>query len=252
MSGTIIGQIGSNLASAGSSLLGDAASAAMNALGPAAAALLAGTGPYRTQPSTTPFALFSLAIRSGTAPFLPLFIYTFPLSPTSLKKDVVGMAKIYDVAGPASTFGVTRIADVYGETLPVFSITGTTGVKYHSTDRFLLNGLESIQMLQGAIAQYFTLSAAAAAANTTMPRLEFYNYFASEFFQVVPIGPQGISQDNSRPQLLNYNFRWAAVYNLAAPIAAAIDSVVGAIAGPIESGISSLGSSISSAVTSYV
>jgi len=253
MSG-IITQIGSNLASAGSSLLGDAAQAASNALGPAAAALLANTGPFRTQPATTPTALFSLAIRQATMPYLPLFIYTFPLTPSALRKDTVGMANYYDVAGTAANFGVQRIVDIYGQTLPVFSISGTTGVKYHSTDNFLTTGLESINILQGAISQYFAMVAAAGAVTNTatkLPRLEFYNYYSGEFYQVVPIGPQGISQDANRPQLLNYQFKWVAVYNLAAPIAAAIDSIVGAISGPISAGISSLGTSIGNTVSSY-
>lgn len=251
---SIIGSLGTNLSGIGGSLLGDAAQAASNALGPAAAALLANTGPYRTQPASTPMALFSLAIRQATMPYLPLFIYTFPLSPSALRKDTVGMGNYYDVAGTAANFGVQRVVDIYGQTLPVFSISGTTGVKYHSTDNYLTTGLESIQILQGAISQYFSMVAAAGAVTNTatkLPRLEFYNYYTGEFYQVVPIGPQGISQDSNRPQLLSYQFKWVAVYNLAAPLAAAIDSVVGAISGPISAGISAIGTSVQGAITAY-
>jgi len=237
-----------------SGLLGDVAQAAANALGPAAAALLANTGPYRTQPATTPTALFSMAIRQAQMPYLPLFIYTFPLSPSALRKDTVGMGNYYDVAGTPANFGVQRIVDIYGQTLPVFSLSGTTGVKYHSTDNFLTTGLESIQILQGAISQYFAMVAAAGAVTNTatkLPRLEFYNYYSGEFYQVVPIGPQGISQDSNRPQLLNYQFKWVAVSNLAAPLAAAADAVIGAISGPISAGVSALGTSISNTVSAY-
>lgn len=251
---SIIGQIGSNLSAAGPGLLGDLAQAASNALGPLAAAALANTGPYRTQPATTPPALFSLAIRQATMPYLPLFIYTFPLSPSALRKDSTGMANYYDVAGPASNFGVSRITDIYGLSLPVFSIAGTTGVKYHSTDNFLTTGLESINILQGAIAQYYSLVAAAGAnlnTATKLPRLEFYNFYSGEFYQVVPIGPQGISQDSNRPQLVNYQFKWVAVYNLAAPLAAAADAVVSAISGPLSAGISNMATTVGNTVTTY-
>jgi len=251
---SIISSIGTNLSSAGPGILGNVGQAAANALGPAAAALLANSGPFRTQPAITPASLFSLAIRQGSTPYLPLFIYTFPISPADLRKDVAGMANIYDVAGPAQTNGVTRIADVYGLTLPTYTIAGTTGVKYHSTDNFLTTGLESIQILQAAIAQYFSIVAASSAGGAqtkNLPRLEFYDFYSSEFYQVVPVGPQGISQNQSRPQLLNYQFRLAAIYNLLQPLTNAVDSIVGAISGPIGTGISNMESSLGNVLGSY-
>lgn len=227
---------------------------ATNLLGAAAAYALAQTGPFRTKPTTTPPALFSLAICQAAEPYLPYFIYTFPLSPSDLKKDITGMANVYDVAGPSANFGVSRIADVYGASLPTFTIAGTTGVKYHSTDRFFFTGLESIQTLQNCILQYFGMVAEAggsAASSNKLPRLEFYNYFASEFYQIVPIGPQGISQSNQRPQLLNYQFKWAAIQNLLQPLTSAIDTALSPLTGEIGKGISVLSGDITSAFSSY-
>lgn len=159
------------------------------------------------------------------------------------------MANIYDVGGAPLNFGVQRIADVYGEAPPVFVIEGTTGVKYHSTDRFLFTGLESIQMLEAAISQYFGLVSAANGKN--LPRLEFYDYFSSGFYQVVPVGPQGIIQNVARPQLLNYRFRWMAIANLEQPVVQGVDNLIGLLSAPINSAVSSIDKTISSVVNTY-
>jgi hypothetical protein len=41
-------------------------------------------------------------------------------------------------------------------------------------------------------------------------KLEFYDYFTSNFWQIEPIGPQIFQQDSTRPLLVYYRFRWAA------------------------------------------
>lgn len=233
----------------------------VNAVGPLAAAglntFLAGQpGVYRTYPvSTLPPAIYSLAIRGAAVPFLPFYIYTFPISPSNVRKEVAGMANYYDVAGDSASLGVQRIADVYGLSPPTFTIQGTTGVKYHSTDGYLWTGLESILILQAALAQYFALVAEAGGSvgfgSSELPRLEWYDYFTSAFWQVVPMGPQGIYQDSASPQLLFYRYRLVAIQNLEAPLAEIADGVLGAISDGINAGISGLGQSLGSALGSY-
>ena len=91
------------LASIGSNLLGPAAAAGLNAL------INPGNG-FRTQPAgPLPPALYSLAIRGAGAPYIPYFIYYFPISPSNVRKEVVGMGNYYDVAGSPFQFGVERV-----------------------------------------------------------------------------------------------------------------------------------------------
>lgn len=231
---------------------------AESAVGPLAASLLAGTGPYRTKPVPhLPPALYSLAIRAGSAPFLPMFIYLFPLSPQLLRKERAGMGNFYDVAGSPSLAGVQRIPDLYGYSPPIWTIAGTTGVKRHSTDRYLFTGLQSALVLQACMEQYFSFVAAAAqsggsnGAGPTLPRMEFYDYFSSDFWQVVPLGPQGVSQTARAPQLVEYSFRFIGVQSLLQPLVSEVDSLVGQAAQGIGAGISNLSTSVSNSLGSY-
>lgn len=223
---------------------------ATNSLGPLLAGVLAGTGPYRTKPvNTLPPALYSLAIRTGSPPYLPLFIYLFPISPSNLQKQRAGMGNFYDVAGSPALAGVQRTPDLYGLSPPIWTISGTTGVKTHSTDHYLFTGLQSALILQGVIEQYFSL--VAAAGGTNLPRLEFYDYYASDFWQVVPLQPQTILQSASAPQLLQYQFRLVGIQSLLQPLTAAIDTLLSPLVASVGQGISSLGSSINSALGNY-
>lgn len=232
-----------------SGFLGDATAL----IGPGLAAALGNTSAFRTRPAPNqPPALYSLAIRSGSMPFLPYFIYTFPISPANLRKEFGGMGNFYDVQGPPGSFGVTRVPDVYGMSPPIYTIAGTTGVKYHSTDRYLYTGLQSVLILQGAIAQYFALCAAAVQDGASqIPRLEFYDFFQGDFYQVLPLGPQGVSQDSSRPQLVNYQFRLIAIQSLLEPLLSDLDSILSPLTQGIGQGITGLDNSMSSALGSY-
>jgi hypothetical protein len=240
---------------------GSLTSFAQNALGPAVGAginaIINTTSGFRTRPAgPLPPAIYALSIRGATPPYAPFFYYYFPISPSNITKEVVGMGNFYDVAGPTLNFGVQRIVDVYGEAPPILSIAGTTGVKYHSTDGGFLTGLESIQILQAAISQYFAAvtaasTAGAGAAGNSLPRLEFYDYFTSSFYQVVPLGSQGIRQDSRTPQLLFYNFRFVVVENLETALIGAIDSMLGPLGQGIDSAINGVSQSLGSALGSY-
>lgn len=228
---------------------------AANAIGPGLAAAFASHGPYRTVPvNSLPPALYALAIRSGQPPFLPLFIYTFPLSPSSLFKARTGMGNFYDESGSAQFAGVQRIPDVYGYSPPIWSISGTTGVKRHSTDRYIYNGLQSALILQAVMEQYFSLVAAESASGgtgATLPRLEFYDYFSSDFWRVVPLGRQGIIQSASAPQLVSYRFQFVGYESLIQPIIAGIDTALAPLEQTVDSGISGLSSTLVTTLGAY-
>jgi len=202
-----------------------------NAIGPLSLSLFAGTGPRRTHPANTPAGLYGLALRSPIPPFAPLFLYVFPLGPQQIERSVIGAGNYYDVAGPASNFGVTRIPDIYGQTPPLYRIRGTTGVKYHSADHYLFTGLQSILILSSIITQYFALNAQQASlGNPNLYILEFYDYYMSQFWQVVPLGPQRLLQDiRQGPQLVYYEISLIATQSLYQPVGAAVDQLLSAV-----------------------
>ena len=210
-----------------SGLISSVTSLAENAIGPIAESLLVGfPSQYKTGDVSLPPALYSLALRFPTPPYIPLFLYTFPISPRNISKSFAGMGFTYDVQGPPQSRGVTRIQDIYGESPPVWVIEGTTGQKTHSTDGGLFTGLESILLLQGVISQYYSLNAEQAqSAQNSEYRLEFYDFYTSDFYQVIPIGPQFIRQDVRYPSLLFYRFTLVGIESLAQPITNIIDPI---------------------------
>jgi len=222
------------------------------ALGSLAAYALSNVGPRRTKPAQTPAGLYAIALRGPTAPYVPLAIYTFPLGPSQIKRQVVGMGNFYDVVGSPSNLGVTRIPDIYGQTAPIYTIAGTTGVKYHSGDNYLWTGLESINILFSIISQYFSLNAAQAqSGQANLYILEFYDYYLGEFWQVVPLGPQGQSQSNAKPQLVFYDLRLVAIKGVEQPIQAALDPILTIISNGINSSFSSSISDFGGVIQSY-
>src|SRR5579859_2208998 len=90
-------------------------------------------------------ALYMLQIRSPQPASTVNTSYIFPLSPSSVRKDVTSLTTYYDVAGDSTNQGVQRIIDFYGVTPAMFVLEGTTGWKWHSTDGYQYTGLQSIQ-----------------------------------------------------------------------------------------------------------
>ncbi len=220
----------------GQTLGQDLTGLASNSLGPIAAALYANPGAYRTKlAGPLPPALYAIAIRSGTPPFIPYFVWIFPLSPSMLRVERGGMANMYDVAGNALNAGVQRIVDTYGFSPPIFTVQGSTGVNRHSVDRYLYTGLESALVIQGALEQYFSILAAASQSSSPLPKMELYDYFTLTFFAVVPIGVQGFYQSAGAPQLIHYSFRLVGIQSLLLPLVAAADSLLA----PLTAGIGS-------------
>lgn len=228
------------------------ANLAVNALGPLGAEFIAGHGANKTVPVTTPYSLYSLALRSPGPVSLPVAIYTFPLSPQQITMERAGMGNLWDTQGNAGNFGVSRKVDMYGLAPPIYNIAGTTGVKLHSRDGFLWSGLQSVQILQGIIAQFFSLNSALVQnGQTSLFRLEFYDFYLGEFWEIVPLGPQGIIQNARSPQLVFYRFRFVATQSLEQPISQLVDPLLQALTTPISSVFSSLNTGFNSLLGSY-
>lgn len=160
-------------------------------------------------------AVYQLAIRGPQPPYPLIAIFIFPLTPEQLRKTWNAMSNYYDVAGTPSQRGVNRIFDIYGDSPPSFMIGGTTGWQYHSSDGYSLTGLQAIIQLQNFLSYYTQLNQTQIANHIPdMYVLEFYDYFANDFWQVQPMGPQGIDRTVQRPTLASYNFRFEGIRSL--------------------------------------
>lgn len=178
------------------------------------------------------FATYSLSIRAPGIAAAPYLTYAFPLSPQSIKREFTVLSSVYDVAGPPTSNGVTRIVDGYGKTSPVISIEGTTGWNRHSMDTFLRTGLQSIQQLEKVIQTYIQLNQTLVAlgASSSLYTLEFWDDFTASYYQVEPIGEQGFKQSAAQPLLTYYAFRLAVIKKLDEPIDAFLRPILSQVA----------------------
>ncbi len=170
-------------------------------------------------------AVYTLSIRSpltGTE----FASFTFPLSPQGVKRERAFLGNYYDTQGSAIDHGVARVVDQFGFAPAVYTIEGTTGWQRHLMDGFLLTGLQSIQVLEKLIEKYADLNVKQVTQGSQdLYTLEFYDYFASEFWEVVPIGPQGFIQSAAKPLYTYYRFHWVAVREVSAPILGRVDAL---------------------------
>jgi hypothetical protein len=197
-------------------------------------------------------ALYQLSIRAPSNSWADLATFTFPLSPLMLRTDRPALSSYSDTQGPAKTQGVTRIVDTYGLAPPVFTIEGTTGWDYHATDGYVLTGLQSISLLSAFLQRYTTLNIQQrVAGNKDLYALEFYDYFLQQFWQIEPIGPQGIRQSADRTKLVFYRFRWAAVQPVGVPVLGEIDSLLGAMTTPVAAAAITAAESIGAMLVAY-
>lgn len=164
-------------------------------------------------------ALYTLSIRSPGFSLASFFTYSFPLSPTAVRKAPTAMSTVYDTSGPPSKSGVTRDIDDFGMAPPMFVIEGTTGVDRHGNDGFLFTGLQSVQQMQYLLQLYAQLNQVQKQANNpSLYTLEFYDYYMQEFWQVQPIGEIEFRQSERAPLLTYYRLRLAAIQSVSAPI----------------------------------
>lgn len=156
--------------------------------------------------------LYQLSIRDPSQAFADLATYTFPLSPSSVRTEPNSLSTFSDTQGSPLQNGVSRVVDTYGISPPMITLEGTTGWDRHSTDGYVLTGLQSILLLRNFIEQFMALNEAQKqAGNPNLYQLEWYDYFTSQFWNCIPVGPQIIRQTNDRPQLSFYKFRFAAI-----------------------------------------
>lgn len=200
-------------------------------------------------------ALYTLIVRDPTQPDQALggLSYTFPLSPSSLVKTNMSNTNIYDVAGSPTSLGVQRVVDMYGDSPPMFTIEGTTGWQKHSADGFAFTGLESIAALRGLFDQFAQLNAERVKQNNAVLYvMEFYDYFQGEFWRVVPVGPQVIRQDENRPLLFYYSFKFAATEDLSVPaVDNTPDPILQSLNTPQNQATTQLSDSLSDTLTDY-
>lgn len=160
-------------------------------------------------------ALYSLQIRQPTGSNGLVDSYVFPLSPESLRKEFTDLTSFYDVQGGQANLGVQRIFDVYGQTPVVYTIEGTTGWTLHSTDGYKYTGLQSIARIEGLLSTYAQLNQAQIDnSDPNLYQLWFLDFFRNDYWQVFPVGQQGLRQSVSRPLYVSYMFRLAALRKL--------------------------------------
>jgi len=178
-------------------------------------------------------ALYILSIREPgfNASPLPGYTYVFPMSPQAVKKETTFLNTIYDTQSFDNGTGVQRFVDMWGQSPPIYTLRGTTGWKRHSTDSFALTGKDSIGAVQDVMAKFTELNQLQLALQATdFYTLEFYDYWMNEYWQIVPIGPQGIDQNANAPLISTYTFRFAAIQAVDSPISStALDLLIGAL-----------------------
>lgn len=200
----------------------------------------------------TQIALYTISICDPTTG-QSVLTWTFPISPKNITQTFSSLTNIYDVAGPSSTYGVTRVVDMYGNTPVTYRIEGTTGWQRHSTDGFQSTGMQSIAAIQSALNQFAAYNANQQLSNNSnLYTMRFYDYFSGQFWQVVPMGPQVIRQDDQKPLLFFYSFNLVGVANLSDPIQDTTnDPVQSALSVSSSQAISNLSSSLTSTLTGY-
>jgi hypothetical protein len=201
----------------------------------------------------TQLALYTLLIRGPSPSTAVKYGYTFPLSPQSVNQDFTAKTQIWDVAGSPQQQGVQRVVDFYGNTPKTFVLEGTTGWQYHSTDGLAYTGMQSISLLQNLLAQFAILNQQQVSNNNpNLYTMEFYDYFSSNFWQVIPSGRQVIRQDHMRPLLFFYSFRLVGVQELSAPTQPETnDPIANALSVVAPQAAVTLSGSLSASLTSY-
>jgi hypothetical protein len=205
-----------------------------------------------TIPNNIRPCLYQLSIRSPGPHSAEYATYTFPLSPALLQADVNTLAMMADLKGPALTGGVTRNVDHYGIAPPVFRIEGTTGWDSHVTDGYILPGLQSLNLLQTFLVEYQVLNQQQLAqGNPQLYTLEFYDFFTPQFWQIEPIGPQGVRYANDKPLLGFYKFRWLAIAPVGAPTLGEIDAMAQVLNQPVAVAALGAASTLGAVLTVY-
>lgn len=171
-------------------------------------------------------ALYQLVIREPQPSNNVYGDFIFPLSPEGIRTRYGALSNVYDVAGTPKEQGVHRIVDQFGNSPPTFTLVGTTGWQKHSTDGYKFTGLESYQELRALFYLYAGLNAQQVEKNLPdMYRMEFYDFFSDEYWEVVPVGEQEFSMRRDRPLLHSFRISLAATKELDKPEMPKIDPI---------------------------
>jgi hypothetical protein len=202
----------------------------------------------------TKLALYRLSIRAPGGSQQATQDYTFPLSPQSINQEFDAKSNVYDVAGSSSTAGVTRVADLYGNSAVTYVIEGTTGWQQHSTDNYQYTGMQSIAAIVALINSFAAQNAQQLQNNSSdVYTMEFYDYFSDQYWQVIPIGKQVVKQDAQRPLLFYYSFRFAGIMNLNSPQTQTTDDpVLNTLSSSTSQATTNLNQSITSTLNNYI
>ena len=198
-------------------------------------------------------ALYAISIFEPHNTSTPFQSFTFPLSPSTVFKEFTAMSNVYDVAGDPSEYGVHREVDIYGNSPVTYRIEGTTGWQYHSTDGYSSTGLEAIAALQDIVNQFAYFNAQQRKSGSAdLYTMEFYDYFSGSYWQVVPVGPQVVRQNERRPLLFEYAFRLVGIAPVAKPQTdTSNDSILSALALSQPQAIAAMAVSNVSVLTNY-
>lgn len=197
-------------------------------------------------------ALYQLSIRQPWQAFSDYNTLTFPLSPASLRSEPSALSSFSNTRGSPLQNGVARIVDTYGLAPPIFTLDGTTGWDRHSADGYILTGLQSAQLLSNFIKEYAMLNQIQIqSGNPNLYALEFYDYFASQFWQVEPIGPVTFRQTNDRPSLTFYRLQLAGICPVRESPYSDADAIATLLSTPANQAVSIMSASISAMTTAY-
>lgn len=155
--------------------------------------------------------------------------YLFPISPQSIGRNSTAMATIYDTQGTTKENGVHRVIDEYGQAPPTWTLRGTTGYQYHNTDNYQYTGWQSLQEIKNLIDSFAALNSSQSEYGFPLYTMELSNYYDSEFWQVVPVGPQSIAREANRPIWGYYDFTFVGIKPIESPESTATDPVLSAL-----------------------
>lgn len=209
---------------------------------------------FRNKPvQNLQYAVYVLALRGPQAPYPLITSYIFPISPESMLKSSRFLTSSYDTAGTPQQLGVSRVIDTYGQTPVTYQLAGTTGWQLHGTDGFSLTGQQSIQQLQSVLNTFSSKNAQQiAAGNPQLYRMEIYDYFNNEYWQVVPYGGLSIRQDARRPMLQYYELVLMGVMQLSSAPPPPVDAIASSFGASISQASTSLSASLGGTAGLYV
>jgi hypothetical protein len=197
-------------------------------------------------------AIYQLSLRDPSSAYSEIATYSFPLTPTSIRYEPTELSSFADTQGSPVQKGVARVIDTFGQSPPVITIEGTTGHDRHSSDGYVLTGMQSIQLLGKFLDLYATNNQLRRqAGNPNLYALEWYDFYQTQFYQVQPIGPQIIRQSADRPLLVYYRLRWVALKPVRFPDIALVDVLLSNLSNPIPQVIVNAAQSVNTMLQVY-